>query len=214
MDVNYVLLLFVAIIMALAYGIIGYFSARMSTGDPWSWSKFAATIVYSVVVGFFAVQTGVITLENIANWQAILSPVWTEYILIYTGLLYVFSKFVVPAVQQFTSKTVIYPKKEGVSPSRKMDAETRNWLVSDQKEPVATGVLKAVDAAEAEGTYRYAIEAGAWIYLVEFGEVTGAKHYYFRGWFGTATVAWKAITSECLETIRKTGRFPEYSELY
>jgi hypothetical protein len=214
MDVNYILLLFVAIIMALAYGLLGYFSARMSTGEPWSWSKFAATIVYSFVVGFFAVQTGVITLENIANWQTIFSPLWAEYVLIYTGLLYVFSKFVVPAIQQVTSKTVIFPKAEGIDPAHRMDGETRHWLVSDQKEPIANGVMKVVDAAESVKTYRYAIEAGAWIYLVEFGIVTGAKHYYFRGWFGTQAVSWKPITSECLETIRKTGRFPDYSDLY
>ena len=214
MDVNYIVLMAVAIIMGLAYGLLGFFSAKLSTGESLDVKKLAATIIYSIIVGIIAVQTGAINFDTLANWQALLSPLWTEYLGIYLGLMYIFSKVVVPVAQTFTSKTTLYPKKDSVDPARKMDAETRKWLVSDQSDAIARGVLAAVDAAEAKTTYRYAIEAGAWIYLVEFGEVTGAKHYYFRGWFGTSVVVWKAITVECLEAIRTTGKFPDYTDLY
>ena len=214
MDVNYILLLFVAIVMALAYGILGYFSARMSSGETWNWPKFFATVVYSIVVGFLAVQVGAINLENIANWQTIFSPIWAEYLLIYTGLLYVFQK-IVPAVwDKVANRTYFYPKVMKVDPARKMDQETRDKFFNDQKDAIRVAILKAVDEAEAKTTFRYAIEAGAWIYLVEFGEVTGAKHYFFKQWFGTSVVSWKPITVECLETIRKTGKFPDYDDLY
>ena len=214
MDVNYVILIAVALIMGLAYGIIGFFSAYMKAGESLDYRKLAATVVYSVIIALFAVQTGVLNFQSLANWQAIFDPIWQTYFGIYLALIYVFSKIVIPVVAQFTSKTTLYPRKASVDPARHMDAETRRWLVSDQKEPISSGVLRAVDAAEAAVTWRYAIEAGAWIYLVEFGEVTGAKHYSFRGWFGTTEVSWKPITSECLEAIRKTGKFPDYSDLY
>lgn len=214
MDVNYILLLFVAIVMALAYGILGYFSARMSSGEAWNWPKFFATVVYSVIVGFFAVQTGVISLETIANWQTIFSPVWAEYLLIYTGLLYVFQKIIPTVWDKVANRTYFYPKVMKVDPARKMDQETRDKFFNDQKDAIRVAILKAVDEAEAKTTYRYAIEAGAWIYLVEYGEVTGAKHYFFKQWFGTSVVSWKAITVECLEAIRKTGKFPDYDDLY
>jgi len=213
MDVNYVLLLSTAIIMALAYGLIGYFASKLNEGATWDWGKLAATVVYSIIVGVVAVNTGVITLQNISDYSTIFSPVWAMYGGIYLGLIYVFSKIIVPIVKQFTSKTTLFISAT-IDPLHKMDAETRHWLVSDQKEPISSGVLRAVDAAEAAKTYRYAIEAGAWIYLVEFGIVTGAKHYYFKSWFGTDVVNWKPITVECLENIRKTGKFPDYSDLY
>jgi hypothetical protein len=213
MDVNYVILIAVALIMGLAYGIIGYFSAYMKAGESLDYRKLAATMVYSVIIALIAVQTGVLNFQSLANWQAIFDPMWQTYFGIYLALIYVFSKIVIPVVSQLTSKTTLYPRKASVDPARKMDQETRRWLVSDQP-ALNSAILKAVDEAEAKVTWRYAIEAGAWIYLVEFGEVTGAKHYFFRGWFGTSVVSWKPITSECLEAIRKTGKFPEYSDLY
>ena len=213
MDVNYVLLLITALIMALAYGLIGFFADKVNNAGKWDWAKFSATIVYSIIVGVIAVNTGVITLQNIGDYSAIFSPVWAMYGGIYLGLIYVFSKIVVPIGKQFTSHTEFYKPKQTVDPNRKMDQETRHWLISDQPN-LGQAILKAVDEAEVMPTWRYAIEAGAWIYLVEFGEVTGSKHYFFKGWFGTGSVNWKKISSDCLETIRKTGKFPDYGDLY
>lgn len=213
-DMNYFLLLAVAIIVGLAYGLPGVFADWLKNGSKIDFARLGATIVYSIVVGIIAVQTGVLTLDNIVNWQTLLTPVWTIYMGFYLMMLYLFSKIVVPVVQQFTSRTTLFPKPAGIDPLHKMDEETRHWLVSDQKEPISSGVLRAVDDAQSKSTYRYAIEAGAWIYLVEFGIVTGAKHYYFKNWFGTSVVDWKPITVECLENIRKTGKFPDYNDLY
>ena len=214
MDVNYVLLLFVAIIMALAYGILGFFAARMSSGEAWSWPKFAATTVYSVVVEFLAVQLGVLNLENVANWQAIFTPLWAEYMLVYTGLLYAFQKISVPVVTRAMTTYKVFPttKIAKVDPTRKMDDETRSTFFNDN--PAKQQILDCVDQAEAKQTYRYAIAAGAWEYLVEYGEVTGAKHYWYKVWGGIQAAVWKPISVECLENIRATGKFPAYNDLY
>lgn len=216
MDVNYVLLLFIAIIMALAYGLIGYFADKVNNAGTWNWAKFYATVVYSIIVGIVAVNTGVITLQNISDYSAIFSPVWVMYGGVYLGLIYIFSKIIVPVVSQFTSKTTFYPKTDTINPARKMDEESRKFLVFDLPQQNQMPTLSCVDAAEAKVpvTMRYAIESGAWIFLIEFGILTGAKHYYFRGWFGSSEIQWKPITSECLENVRTTGKFPEYEELY
>ena len=216
MDVNYILLLITAVIMALAYGLIGYFADKLNNAGAWNWAKFYATIVYSIIVGVIAVNTGVITLQNISDYSTIFSPVWVMYGGVYLGLIYVFSKIVVPVVSQFTSKTTFFPRTAKVDPSRKMDPESRQFLVFDLPQQNQSPTLSCVDQAEATipVTMRYAIQSGAWIFLVEFGELTGSKHYWFRGWFGTSEITWKPITSECLETVRRTGKFPEYEELY
>jgi hypothetical protein len=225
--INYIVLIAVAIVMALAYGIVGFFANKVTTGESFSASKFLATVVYSIIVGVIAVQSGLISLDTVGNWQTIFSPMWTQYVLIYTGLLYFFQTFVVKAVAQFTSKTTIYKTKAAfatvrealATAIRKMDAESRNFLVFDlSSDNMKAAVLKAVDAAEAAnggaGTYQYAIDASTWVYLIEGGELTGAVHYYFRGWFGTSIVDWKPISDACLTAIRKTGKFPGYDKLY
>jgi len=213
-DVNYIVLLAVAIIVGLAYGVPGLFADWLKNGSKIDWAKLGATVVYSIVVGVLAVQTGVLTMDTLADWQNVLTPVWTMYMGLYAFMLYVFQKVVVTSVAQLLQKTTFYPKKAAVDPARKMDADTRHWLVSDLPAANQAPTLAAVDQAEAKTTYRYAIESGAWIFLVEFGEVTGSKHYFYKGWFGTSVVQWKPITSECLETIRKTGKFPAYDDLW
>jgi len=213
MDVNYIVLVAVAIVMALAYGILGYFSDRVKNNGVWDWDKFTATIVYSVVVGFLAVQTGVLSLDRIADWQQIFSPVWQTYFSVYLGILYVFSKFVVPLFEQVSTKTKFFPKIQAMG-IRKMDAESRKFLVFDLPEWSKQATLTCVDQAETEPPkFQYAILSGAWIFLIENGELTGAKHYYFRAWFG-GQVDWKPISEKCLADCRRTGRIPDYGGLY
>jgi len=213
MDVNYILLLITAIIMALAYGLIGYFANKMNAGDPFDWAKLAATIVYSIIVGVVAVNTGVITLKNIGDYQTIFSPVWAMYAGVYLGLIYVFSKVIVPIFDRATTSTKFYAKKVAVAFGRKMDPESRQFLVFDLPDWSKQLTLNCVDAAEAQSCFQYAIESGNWIFLIENGELTGAKHYWARFWRGQS-VQWKPITPECLETCRKTGRIPDFSDLY
>jgi hypothetical protein len=221
-DVNFLVLIISAIIVALAYGILGLFAAKVTTGESFDLAKFLATVVYSIVIGVIATLTGVINFDTIANWQALFSPIWTQYILIYMGLLYGFQKLVVPVASRFASKSIIYPIKDAAAKLaagiRKMDAESRKFLVFDLPNALQAPTLAAVDAAEAAnngaGTYQYAIESGAWIFLIEGGELAGAKHYYFKAWFGTSVVSWKPISDACFSAIRKTGKFPDYNKLY
>ena len=95
MDVNYLLLLAIAIIVGLAYGLPGLFADFVKNGSKVDWAKLAATIIYSVVVGVIAVQTGVLSLDTLPNWQTLLTPIWTLYMGFYLFLLYLFSKIVV-----------------------------------------------------------------------------------------------------------------------
>jgi hypothetical protein len=216
MDINYVMVLAVAILFGLVYGLMGFFADKVKNGGVFDWPKLAATVVYSVIIGIVAANTGVINLTNLSDFQTLFSPVWQMYAGIYLGLIYVFSKVIVPVASQLSQKTTFFPKSAKVDPSRKMDPESRKFLVFDLPTQNQAPTLACVDQAEAKVpvTMRYAIQSGAWIFLVEFGELTGAKHYYFRGWFGTSDITWKPITSECLENIRTTGKFPEYADLY
>lgn len=212
-DVNYILLLITAVIMALAYGLIGFFASKLNEGAPLDPAKLAATVVYSIVVGVIAVNTGVITLQNIGDYQTIFSPVWVMYGGVYLGLIYVFSKVVVPIFNRATTTTKFYAKKVAAAFGRKMDPESRDFLVFDLPEWSKQLTLNCVDMAEAKSCFQYAIESGNWIFLIENGELTGAKHYWARFWRGKS-VDWKPITEECLEACRKTGRIPDFTDLY
>lgn len=214
MDINYVMVLAVAILFGLVYGLMGFFADKVKNGGVFDWPKLAATVVYSVIIGIVAANTGVINLTNLSDFQTLFSPVWQMYAGIYLGLIYVFSKIIVPVASQLSQKTKFYPKSTKVDPTRKMDPESRQFLVFDLPDANKLPTLACVDQAEAKQTYRYAIQSGAWIFLIEFGELTGSKHYFFKGWYGTSEITWKPITVECLEECRRTGRIPEYSELY
>jgi hypothetical protein len=88
MDVNYIVLLITAIVVALAYGLIGYFSALSKTGEVFQWNKLIATIIYSLFLGYMAVITGLLTLTNLSF--NIFDPMWYEYV----GALYLFQTIV------------------------------------------------------------------------------------------------------------------------
>jgi hypothetical protein len=216
MDINYILLLAIAIIVGLAYGLPGLFADFVKNGSKIDWAKLAATFVYSIIVGIFAVQTGVLTMDTLPNWQTLLTPVWTMYMGLYLFMLYLFSKIIVPVASHLSQVTKFFPKSTKVDSARKMDPESRKFLVFDLPTQNQAPTLGCVDQAEAIDpvTMRYAIQSGAWIFLVEFGELTGSKHYYFRGWFGTSDITWKPISVDCLEECRKTSRIPEYNDLY
>jgi hypothetical protein len=213
MDINYIMVLAIAIIMAIAYGILGFFADKLNNNGIWDWSKFVVTIIYSIVIGVAAVVSGAFNFETIANWQAIFSPMWATYFGLYMGMMYFFQKFIVPIFTQITTKTKFYPRKAGMG-IRKMDPESRGFLTFDLPEWAKKPTLGCVDAAEAVNQFQYAIQSASWIFLIENGELTGAKHYWFRGWFGSGTVDWKPISAKCLEDARKSGRIPDYGKLY
>ena len=214
MDINFLVLLIVAVIMAMAYGVLGLFANWMNSGAKFDIRQFLATLVYSIVVGIIAVSLNLISLDTLANWQAIFSPIWTAYTLVYTGLLYVFGKIIPPVAGMVFNKTTFYARTAKWNPNRKMDEETRGMFFDDN--PYKSQILNMVDQAESTTpmTGQYAIEAGKWVYLVEGGEVFGAKHYFFNGWLGTSNVRWKPCSDACFESIRKTCKFPEFDDLY
>jgi hypothetical protein len=99
MDINYLVLLFVAIVVALAYGLIGLFAGWAQNGTPFEPKKFITTVVYSIALGVIAVNLGVISLTNVS--LDIFNPLWTEYM----GVLYIVSK-VVDTIFDFLGKKV------------------------------------------------------------------------------------------------------------
>lgn len=205
------------VILALGYGIIRFAKELQAAGEPWSWDKFVPTAIYSVILGILMVVTGVVSLDNLTNLisiQSIMDGLWLQYMTLFTFVLYVWENIAIPFLKNRLTVTEMYPKPATIDPLHKMDTTTRNWLVQDRPVEIRPLILAAVDAAEEAKTIRYAIDSGAWEYLVEYGIVTGGKHYLYKGWFGTGTVLWKAITSACLEAIRSTGKWPDYSKLY
>lgn len=215
MDINYIMVLAIAILMAMVYGILGFFADKLNNNGGWQWDKFVVTIIYSIIIGIASVVTGVFNFETIANWQTIFSPMWTMYAGLYMGMLYFFQKFIVPIFTRITTKTQFFPQKQKMGP-RKMDTESRGFLVFDLPEWAKKPTLSCVDAAEATEPmqFQYAIESASYVFLIENGELTGAKHYWFKGWFGSGQVNWRPISAKCLEDARKSGRIPDYSKLY
>ena len=215
MDLTFELikLIVLSVIFASAYNLVRYVKKLVETGEKWDIFKFLPTAIYSVILGFIMVFTGVINLGNITNFEALFGGAWVTYLTLFTFILYVWENVVVPFLKARLTVTEFY-KITAIDPLSKMNEVTRKWLVSDRTPEMGAKVLNAVDAAQDLKTYRYCINSGPWEYLVEFGIVTGGKHYFWKGWFGDGTVLWKPISVACLETIRKTGKWPDYGKLY
>ena len=206
-------LIIVSVLMAFVYGLIRYANKNQETGATWDWTKFAPTAIYSVILGVVMAVTGVINFENIANFSSLFDGSWLAYLTLYTFILYAWENIVIPFLKNRLTVVEFY-KVTTIDPLHKMDPETRKWLISDRTKTIGSKVLAAVDEAETQKIYRYDINSGPWEYLVEFGIVTGGKHYLWKGWIGDGTVVWKSISSACLEAIRSTGKWPDYDKLY
>ena len=215
MDITFELvkLIIISVIMAFVFGLIRYAKKAQETGETWDWLKFAPTAIYSVILGFIMAFTGVVNLNNLSNFASLFDGTWLAYLSLFTFILYAWENVVIPFIKARLTVTEFY-KAISIDPLNKMNAETRHWLVSDRPAKIGALVLAAVDDAQAKGTYRYDINSGPWEYLVEFGIVTGGKHYLWKGWLGDGSVVWKAISVACLEAIRSTGKWPDYDKLY
>lgn len=215
MDITFELikLIVVSVLMAFVYGLIRYANKNQETGATWDWIKFAPTAIYSIILGIIMAVTGVVNFNNLAGFSGLFDGTWLAYLTLYTFILYAWENVVVPFLKARLTVTEFY-KVATIDPLNKMNAETRKWLVSDRPAEIASKVLAAVDEAQGKGTYRYDINSGPWEYLVEFGIVTGGKHYLWKGWIGDGIVVWKEISSACLESIRSTGKWPDYGKLY
>ena len=93
---------------------------------------------------------------------------------------------------------------------RKMNEDRLHNMVFDQPVYLQQPIRDCVTDAEAKTTWRYAVRAGKWEYLIEYGVQTGGKHYWY---YKAPTVEWKPISVDTLENIRKTGKWPDYSVL-
>lgn len=207
-------LIVISIVMAFVFGLIRVAKKNQETGEAWDWLKFAPTAIYSVILGFIMAWTGIINLNNLSDFAGLFDGTWVAYLTLYTTILYIWENIVIPFIKARLTVTKTYPLPVSIDPLHQMNEETRKWLISDQPEQYKKLILNAVDEAQAAKTYRYAISAGAWEFLIEFGIVTGGKHYLWKGWFGNGAVLWKAISSACLEAIRSTGKWPDYDKLY
>ena len=215
MDITFELvkLIIISVIMAFVFGLIRYAKKAQDTGESWDWLKFAPTAIYSVILGFIMAFTGVVNLNNLSSFASLFDGTWLAYLSLFTFILYAWENVVIPFIKARLTVTEFY-KATPSDPLNKMNAETRHWLVSDRPAKTGALVLAAVDEAQALGTYRYTIDSGAWEYLIEFGEVTGGKHYLYKFWIGSLDAIWKEISSTCLEAIRTTGKWPDYDKLY
>lgn len=225
METEFIFLVGAVILQCLTFGIAGYVKGKIEDGSPFDWIKLGITLFYSLVVAGIVITTNLVNIETLGGFLAdpsiVLTPVWMQYFFIFTGLQYAINKLLDPVLSTkilplFSSSWVStgIPLPEGVLQTaanyRKMNEDRRHNMVFDQPQYLQPPILDCVDAAEALTTWRYAIQAGAWVYLIEYGVQTGAKHYWF--WYG-GNVCWKPISVDCLEKIRKTGKFPEYSQL-
>jgi hypothetical protein len=212
--VELIKLIVISIVMAFVFGLIRVAKKNQETGEAWDWLKFVPTAIYSVILGFIMAWTGIVNFNNLADFAGLFDGTWVTYLTLYTTILYIWENAVIPFIKNRLTVTTMYPLPAGIDPLNKMNAETRKWLVSDRPADIGVKILSKVDEAEAAKTYRYDINSGPWEYLIEFGIVTGGKHYLWKGWIGNGDVVWKAISSACLEAIRSTGKWPDYDKLY
>lgn len=221
-----------SVVMTLLAGLLSgfiwtvlykYKSVDPSTID---WTEALSNVIYGEVIAVFLILTGVTLDYN----------TWATTFALYAGAIAVIHSIILTIKNQFMTKVSFYQRgTDGIYKKvtskvtiaklamgaviRKMDAGSRQFLVFDLPEAQQVSTLACVDAAEAAnggvGTYTYAIQVGAWVFLIENGELTGSVHYWYRFWTGSSTAVWKVITEACLEDIRKNPlAFKSYNDLY
>lgn len=215
MDITFELvkIIVVSVLYASAYNLMRYTAKIIEAKEKWDFFKFLPTAFYAAALGVILAVSGLVNINDLSNFQQLFDAKWIVYLSFYTMFLYVWESIIVTWIKARLTVTEFY-KVTTIDPLNKMNAETRKWLISDRTPDMGAKVLGAVDDAQAKGTYRYDINSGPWEYLVEFGIVTGGKHYLWKGWIGDGIVVWKAISVPCLEAIRATGKWPDYDKLY
>ena len=212
----------------IAYSLWMYFTKT----DPGSFEakRFVASILFGVGIGAFGGYTvsAIGTTPESVEWWTLMATLFLSY----QGALQYVNRFVdVMWVYLFGSKlgarawfydtwtvaNVLQATQDelrtalsGVPYFRKMNEERLHNMVFDQPSNLQQPIRDCVTEAENKTTWRYAIKAGAWEYLIEYGVQTGGKHYWY---YKSGTVEWKPISVETLERIRNTGKWPDYSQL-
>ena len=110
MDVNFYMVVAIAIIMMLIYGFLDALRLQMTTGI-WDYGYLGATFVYSLIVGLVVGTTGMVDLSMpLSEWMPVLMGTWAAYLgylaIIHTVSDYIISK-IFPAAPQGLSTPML-----------------------------------------------------------------------------------------------------------
>jgi hypothetical protein len=213
--VYYILL---GILAGGSYSLWNYFTkTEPANFEP---KRFMASLFFGILIGavgaYTSSQSGIDPFQ--VEWWGVMAVLFVTYsgfmVYINRGVDYLFEYLfgAKMGMGNFGSTVRIYPISELAAGIRKMSEESRHFLIFDLPQWAQQPTLVCVDQAESKDpvTYRYAIQAASYIFLIENGQLTGSKRYWFS-W--SSKIEWKLITYDTLDTIRKTGRFPSYSQL-
>jgi hypothetical protein len=218
--------IFVAVLAAIVYTVILKFKDDPNVTQPIDWPNLAANVIVGIVLGIVAWASGItVTIDWLGGQIAAYGVIIALLDHIISGLL---NRTVRAAKFVFYDKdgTLLSTPMSAVERAqflaggalaaglRKMSPASRHYLIFDLPLWAQQPTLNCVDEAELKNTFQYAIQTANWIYLIENGQLTGAKHFWTMfGWYGTSNVMWKQISPATLETIRNTGRIPDYANL-
>lgn len=108
MDYNYVAFVGTIILQTLIFGLSGYWADRIKNGGEFQPYKLVITLVYATFVAIIVVTSGIVDVTTLSDFMAdptvILTPVWIQYMFVYTGLMYFVNKYIDPIV----AKTNLY----------------------------------------------------------------------------------------------------------
>jgi hypothetical protein len=208
----------------LVWTCILYFRSDANTATI-DWAALAANGIMGLCIGGFAGYMGIpITPEYIGGEIGAYAAIIAVLDSFFQGILnrtvrapkFVFIKNGKPLKNPLPPTDRVKFFAGVIAAIRKMDPESRDYLVFDLPTWAQQPTLNCVDKAEAATPpwFQYAIQAANWVFLIEDGELTGACHYWsIFGWFGQNNVVCKPISDATLTAIRRTGKFPAYNDL-
>jgi hypothetical protein len=108
MDVEFITLVSAILLQTLIFGISGYIADKVKNGGEFQLYKLVITFIYATIVAVIVVNSGIVDMISLGDFlkdpTAILSPVWMQYMFVYTGIMYFVNKYVDP----FVAKTRPY----------------------------------------------------------------------------------------------------------
>lgn len=224
-DMTLVVQVLVAALIGVFYTIMYKYANIANSLETVDWTDVIANVIFgagaAVVCSIMGITfTGDVLVQMFTTYAAIVVML---HLVVQNIKEYFLTKVTFYTYNEGTERYQVAPKKVNLPRMslgiaiRKMTATTKNFMVFDlpikDQEPTLACVEAAEAANDGKGTYQYAIQSGAWVFLVEGGVLTGSVHYWYKQWNGAA-ITWKAISDACLTQIRNTGRFVSYNALY
>jgi hypothetical protein len=213
----------IGVITGIAYSVFNYFTKQ--NAEPFETKRFVASVVFGIIIGLASAYAAIVnhlTPEGL-DWNFVAGTfiLYSGYqIYINRGMDVIWIKLFGTKVggshwffDQWIGTSVPVPTDELKTDTlyyRKMNEDRLSNMVFDQPSYLQQPIRDCVADAEGKTTWRYVIQAGAWEYIIEYGVQTGGKHYWY---YKSPKVSWKPISVDTLETIRKTGKWPDYSQL-